>query len=233
VPDTAVLQERLGVKFADAALLELSLVHSSYVNENPAAAAGHNERLEFLGDAVLDFVVAGKLYGDYPDLSEGDMTRLRSALVRRETLARLARSIGLGDFLVMGKGEEASGGRAKPANLASALEAVIAAIYLDRGITATRKIIVRLLAAEWREAVAAGTRSDAKSRLQELTQARFQLTPDYRLIDETGPDHDKRFTVAVTVDGEVLGEGAGSSKKLAEKEAARAALERLRGGFTK
>jgi len=153
--------------------------------------------------------------------------------VRRETLARLARSIALGDFLVMGKGEEASGGRAKPANLASALEAVIAAIYLDRGITATRKIIVRLLAAEWREAVAAGTRSDAKSRLQELTQARFQLTPDYRLIDETGPDHDKRFTVAVTVDGEVLGEGAGSSKKLAEKEAARAALERLRGGFTK
>lgn len=233
MPDTATFQERLGVKFAEPELLELALVHSSYVNENPGTAAGHNERLEFLGDAVLDFVVAGKLYGDYPDLSEGQMTRLRSALVRRETLARIARSIGLGDFLVMGKGEEASGGRDKSANLAGALEAVIAAIYLDRGITTTRKAIIRLLRAEWQGAVAAGTGGDAKSRLQELTQARFQLTPGYRLLEEAGPDHDKQFIVEVTVKGEVLGKGTGSSKKLAEKEAACAALERLSGGFTK
>jgi len=233
MPDTAALEKRLGVEFAEPALLALSLVHSSYVNENPGTAAGHNERLEFLGDAVLDFVVAGKLYRDFPDLSEGQMTRLRSTLVRRETLARVARSIGLGDYLVMGKGEEASGGRDKSANLAGALEAVIAAVYLDRGVTVARKIIVRLLEAEWPAAIAAGTGGDAKSRLQELTQARFQLTPGYRLLAETGPDHDKQFTVEVTVNGEVLGSGTGSSKKLAEKEAARAALERLRGGFTK
>jgi len=233
MPDTAALEKRLGVEFAGPALLALALVHSSYVNENPGTAAGHNERLEFLGDAVLDFVVAGKLYRDFPDLSEGQMTRLRSALVRRETLARVARSIGLGDYLVMGKGEEGSGGRDKSANLAGALEAVIAAVYLDRGVTVARKIIVRLLEAEWPAAIAAGTGGDAKSRLQELTQARFQLTPGYRLLAETGPDHDKQFTVEVTVNGEVLGSGTGSSKKLAEKEAARAALERLRGGFTK
>ncbi len=233
MPDTAALEKRLGVEFAGPALLALALVHSSYVNENPGTAAGHNERLEFLGDAVLDFVVAGKLYRDFPDLSEGQMTRLRSTLVRRETLARVARSIGLGDYLVMGKGEEASGGRDKSANLAGALEAVIAAVYLDRGVTVARKIIVRLLEAEWPAAIAAGTGGDAKSRLQELTQARFQLTPGYRLLAETGPDHDKQFTVEVTVNGEVLGSGTGSSKKLAEKEAARAALERLRGGFTK
>jgi len=233
MPDTAALEKRLGVEFAGPALLALALVHSSYVNENPGTAAGHNERLEFLGDAVLDFVVAGKLYRDFPDLSEGQMTRLRSALVRRETLARVARSIGLGDYLVMGKGEEASGGRDKSANLAGALEAVIAAVYLDRGVTVARKIIVRLLEAEWPAAIAAGTGGDAKSRLQELTQARFQLTPGYRLLAEAGPDHDKQFTVEVTVNGEVLGSGTGSSKKLAEKEAARAALERLRGGFTK
>ncbi len=233
MPDTAALEKRLGVEFAGPALLALALVHSSYVNENPGTAAGHNERLEFLGDAVLDFVVAGKLYRDFPDLSEGQMTRLRSTLVRRETLARVARSIGLGDYLVMGKGEEGSGGRDKSANLAGALEAVIAAVYLDRGVTVARKIIVRLLEAEWPAAIAAGTGGDAKSRLQELTQARFQLTPGYRLLAETGPDHDKQFTVEVTVNGEVLGSGTGSSKKLAEKEAARAALERLRGGFTK
>jgi len=233
MPDTAALEKRLGVEFAGPALLALALVHSSYVNENPGTATGHNERLEFLGDAVLDFVVAGKLYRDFPDLSEGQMTRLRSTLVRRETLARVARSIGLGDYLVMGKGEEGSGGRDKSANLAGALEAVIAAVYLDRGVTVARKIIVRLLEAEWPAAIAAGTGGDAKSRLQELTQARFQLTPGYRLLAETGPDHDKQFTVEVTVNGEVLGSGTGSSKKLAEKEAARAALERLRGGFTK
>jgi ribonuclease-3 len=155
MPDTAALEKRLGIEFTEPALLSLALVHSSYVNENPAAAAGHNERLEFLGDAVLDFVVAERLYRDFPDLSEGQMTRLRSALVRRETLARIARSIGLGEYLVMGKGEEASGGRDKSANLAGALEAVIAAVYLDRGVTVARRVIVRLLEAEWPAAAGA------------------------------------------------------------------------------
>ena len=124
------------------------MVHSSYINENPAFVSGHNERLEFLGDAVLGFIVAEKLFQDFPDLNEGEMTRLRSALVRRDTLARVARAVRLGDFLYLGKGEEASGGRGKAANLAGALEAVIAATYLDQGAATTRDLVLRLLGEE-------------------------------------------------------------------------------------
>jgi len=232
VPDIADLQEILGVTLKKPALLEQALVHSSYVNENPAIVSGHNERLEFLGDAVLDFVVADKLYQDFPDLAEGEMTKLRAELVRRDTLARVARSISLGDFLYMGKGEEASGGRNKALNLAGAMEAVIAAVYLDRGTEITREMVVRLLAEEWERVVSQGTGADYKSKLQEVAQARFQMTPAYRLVDEAGPDHDKRFTVEVKVGAEVLGKGTGKSKKLAETEAARAALERIDKGFT-
>jgi ribonuclease-3 len=226
------LQKTLGVTFKRPALLELALVHSSYVNENPAYVAGHNERLEFLGDAVLDFIVADKLYQDFPDLTEGEMTKLRAALVRRETLARLARSIRLGDFLYMGKGEEASGGRNKAPNLAGALEAVIAAVYLDRGTRITRGLVIRLLGEEWARVSRQGTHPDYKSGLQELAQARMQLTPAYRLVAESGPDHDKLFTVEVRVGAEVLGRGTGKSKKLAETEAARAALQKLDRDFT-
>ncbi|HUT67962.1 MAG TPA: ribonuclease III [Dehalococcoidales bacterium] len=232
MPDIADLQEILGVTLKKPALLEQALVHSSYVNENPAIVSGHNERLEFLGDAVLDFVVADKLYQDFPDLAEGEMTKLRAELVRRDTLARVARSISLGDFLYMGKGEEASGGRNKALNLAGAMEAVIAAVYLDRGTEITREMVVRLLAEEWERVVSQGTGADYKSKLQEVAQARFQMTPAYRLVDEAGPDHDKRFTVEVKVGAEVLGKGTGKSKKLAETEAARAALERIDKGFT-
>ena len=232
MPDIADLQEILGVTFKKPALLEQALVHSSYVNENPAIVSGHNERLEFLGDAVLDFVVADKLYQDFPDLAEGEMTKLRAELVRRDTLARVARSISLGDFLYMGKGEEASGGRNKALNLAGAMEAVIAAVYLDRGTEITREMVVRLLAEEWERVVSQGTGADYKSKLQEVAQARFQMIPAYRLVDEAGPDHDKRFTVEVKVGAEVLGKGTGKSKKLAETEAARAALERIDKGFT-
>ena len=229
MPDIADLQKKLGLTFKKPALLEQALVHSSYVNENPAYIAGHNERLEFLGDAVLDFIVADKLYQDSPDLAEGEMTKLRAALVRRDTLARVARSIGLGDFLYMGKGEEASGGRSKELNLAGALEAVVAAVYLDRGAKLTRNMVIRLLGEEWAKVNRHGTGADYKSKLQELTQSRFQLTPAYRLVAEAGPDHDKRFTVEVMVGTEVLGRGMGKSKKLAETEAARVALERLAG----
>lgn len=232
MPDIADLQKKLGITFKQPALLEQALVHSSYTNENPAYVAGHNERLEFLGDAVLDFIVADKLYQDLPDLAEGEMTRLRAALVRRDTLARVARSIGLGDFLYMGKGEEASGGRNKTPNLAGVLEALIAAVYLDRGTPTTRKMVSRLLAEEWTEVVRQGMGADYKSKLQELSQSRFQMTPTYHLVAEAGPDHDKRFTVEVKVDDRVLGKGNGKSKKLAETEAARTALERLDKDFT-
>jgi ribonuclease-3 len=232
MPDINALQKKLGVKLDNTALLAQALTHSSYINENPAGAVGHNERLEFLGDAVLDCIVAEKLYRDLPDLSEGDLTKLRAALVRRDTLAGIARDINLGAFLAMGKGEEASGGRDKAPNLASALEAVIAAVYLDRGLAATAELVIRLLGETWAQAVRRGTGTDYKSRLQEVVQSRWQLTPSYRLIAETGPDHDKTFTVEVQVGSRVLGSGRGKSKKLAETEAARAALSRLKEVFT-
>ena len=230
--DLAVLQEILGVTFNNSSLLEQAVVHSSYVNENPVFASSHNERLEFLGDAILGFVVAEKLYQDFPDLSEGEMTKLRSALVRRDTLARVARTVRLGDFLYLGKGEEASGGRGKMANLAGALEAVIAATFLDQGAAITRNLVLRLLGEELAKVVSQGVGVDYKSQLQELTQSRRQLTPTYRLVEAVGPDHDKRFIVEVMAGDMVLGKGAGKSKKLAETEAARSALERLFASFT-
>ena len=232
MPDIADLQQTLGVAFKEPALLRQALVHSSYINENPAAVPGHNERLEFLGDAVLGLVVAEELYRAFPDLSEGALTRLRAALVRRDTLARVASSIDLGAFLFLGKGEEAGGGRGKSTNLAGTLEAVIAAIYLDAGMDSARDVVARLFALEWPRLSGPGAVIDFKSRLQELAQSRFQRTPAYRLVSEVGQPHDMVFTVEVNVNGEVLGSGSGRSKKLAETEAARAALERLGGGFT-
>jgi len=232
VPDLDALQEVLGVTFSNRSLLEQAAVHSSYVNENPELVSSHNERLEFLGDAVLGFIVAEKMYREFPDITEGEMTRLRAALVRRDTLARVARAVGLGDFLYMGKGEEASGGRAKAPNLAGALEAMIGAIYLDQGLTTARDSVLRLLAEELSRVGRHGAGVDYKSKLQELIQSRNQSTPAYHLVEETGPDHNKRFTVEVMAGGVILGRGTGKSKKLAETEAARLALDRLDAGFT-
>jgi ribonuclease-3 len=225
--DLAVLQQILGVSFKDPSLLEQALVHSSYVNENPGSALTSNERLEFLGDAVLGLVIAEKLYHDLPSFTEGEMTRLRATLVCRDTLAQAARAIGLGDYLYLGKGEEASGGRHKPVNLAGALEAVIAAIYLDQGAATVKDFILRLFNKELQKVVSQGAEVNYKSQLQELIQAREQQTPTYHVIEATGPDHDRRFTVEVKVGDTVLGRGSGRSKKEAETEAARSALERL------
>ena len=230
--DLAALQQTLDVSFNDASLLEQALIHSSYINENPDLAPVSNERLEFLGDAVLDLVVADKLYQDFPHLAEGEMTRLRAALVRRDTLARVAKAVRLGDYLYLGKGEEASGGRHKSANLASALEAVIAAIFLDRGSSIAGEFILRLLDTELQKVVSQGTGVDFKSELQELIQAREQQSPTYHVIEVTGPDHDKRFTVEVRLGEVVLGRGLGKSKKAAETEAAHSALEQLSTNFT-
>lgn len=230
--DLAALQEILGVSFDAPSLLEQAVIHSSYINENPGFATGSNERLEFLGDAILGLVVAEKLYQDFPDLSEGEMTRLRSVLVRRDTLARVAKATRLGDYLYLGKGEEASGGRHKSANLAGTLEAVIAAIFLDQGLAIARGFVLNLLNEELTRAIRRGAGADYKSQLQELIQSRQQLTPDYRLVEATGPDHDRSFTVEVRVGDTVLGMGSGRSKKLAETEAARSALKRLSASFT-
>ena len=230
--DLALLQQTLGILFSNLSLLEQALVHSSYINENPGLALASNERLEFLGDAVLDLVVAEQLYQDFPHFSEGEMTRLRAALVCRNTLSRMAKAIGLGDYLYLGKGEETSGGRRKPANLAGAFEAVIAAIFLDRDLATTRDCILRLINPELQKITSRRTIADYKSQLQELIQSRQQLTPTYHVIEISGPDHAREFTVEARIGDTVLGKGSGRNKKAAETEAARLALERLSTNFT-
>jgi ribonuclease-3 len=228
----SALQESLGVQFDDLSLLEQALIHSSYLNENPEFNLPSNERLEFLGDAVLGLAVAEKLHCNYPDLDEGEMTRLRSALVRRETLTRMATAINLGSHLYLGKGEEATGGRERAANLAAALEAVIAAVYLDKGMSTAGELILRLINAELEKTVTQNGAADYKSELQELTQAREQTAPTYDVVVESGPDHNKVFTVEVRVGEMVLGRGSGKNKKAAESQAARSALEHLKSTFT-
>jgi ribonuclease-3 len=225
--DPAALEEKLGLSFNDRSRLREALTHSSYANENPTLAPECNERLEFLGDAVLGLVISQKLYRELPQADEGEMTRLRAALVRQDTLARLAASVGLGDYLYLGRGEESSGGRRKKANLARALEAVIAAVFLDQGPAAAEGFILRLFQEEMAEVLSQGGTTNYKSQLQELLQARGQPLPVYSLVEVSGPDHERRFTVEVRVGNTVLGRGDGKSKKLAETAAARYALEHL------
>jgi len=230
--DLSAFQKILGVSFKNPSLLEQSLVHSSYINENPHFAPDSNERLEFLGDAVLGLVIAERLYHDLPSSTEGELTKLRADIVRGNTLAHAAKAIRLGDFLYLGKGEEASGGRHKPVNLAGGLEAVIAAIFLDQGSAAAKEFILRLFEKELEKLVLKGGKADYKSQLQEYIQAREQQPPSYYIVEAKGPDHDRRFTVEVKVGGRILGRGTGKSKKAAETEAARSALERLSPNFT-
>jgi len=228
VVDQNELQKILGVPFQQQELLTQALTHSSYANENPGTAPASNERLEFLGDAILGLIVAENLFLDFPAMAEGEMTRLRSILVKQETLARVAESIDLGDYLFLGKGEESSGGREKPANLARALEALIAAVYLDHGFPVTEQFVLEILDAELLRTLYQGTIIDYKSQLQEMLQAKAQQTAVYVLIETSGPDHDKKFTVEVKLGNDVLAAGIGRSKKKAETEAARIALEKLK-----
>lgn len=221
------LQERLGVRFNNPALLELALIHSSYVNESPDTKLTPNERLEFLGDAVLGLWIAERLYRDFPEEPEGTLTRYRSLLVRRDTLADLAGKIGLGEALFMGRGEISSGGRKKPANLARSLEALIAAVYLDQGHAAAGGFIDRLFTDAFKQLVNMSAVDDSKSRLQELIQGKYHTTPEYRITQSTGAAHRRTFTAEVSMNGQVLGEGQGLSKKEAESVAAGQALERL------
>ena len=223
--DLATFQQVLGVTFRDLSLLKQALVHRSYLNENPEFPLTSNERLEFLGDSLLTFVIAEKLYQEFPDLSEGEMTKLRSALVRQSTLARLAGSLGLGDYLYLGHGEEATGGRTKPSTLARAFEAVVGAVVMDQGFDGAKQFVLSLFQGEIHSAIEEKLAGDYKSRLQELVQARHQVPPLYRTIKEEGPDHAKKFTVEVIVADSVIGVGRGRSKRMAEMEAARVALE--------
>jgi len=221
------LQSTLGVSFNNPAILEQAVTHSSFINENPAAAAGDNERMEFLGDALLNLFVAEKLYCDFPGLPEGRLSEIRVSLVRQEKLAEKALQLKLGDYLLLGKGEDASGGRGKRNNLADAYEALTAAIYLDRGFDAARSFILRGFAEDI-QAIKEGKYSpNFKALLQELTQAEFKTLPEYEIIEATGPDHDRIFCVSVSLGEVLLAVGSGKTKKTAESEAARAAYGKL------
>jgi len=226
--DWSDCQKTLGVSFRQESLLEQAFVHPSYPNENRALARPSNERLEFLGDAILNFIVTERLYKEFPELAEGKLTEIRASLVCRDTLAELASSLRFGDWLLLGQGEDANGGRTKASNLANAMEALIGALYLDQGLVKARQFILRQLKREMAQVKAGKTAPNYKALVQELIQGQKRPTPVYRLVEATGPDHSKQFTVEILVEGEALGRGTGMSKKGAESQAARAAWEKLR-----
>jgi len=217
-----------GLSFSENSLLEQAFVHRSYLNENPLFDRPSNERLEFLGDALLSFIVAEKLYEEFPDLPEGALTEIRASLVCRDTLAELASSLGLGDRLLLGHGEELNGGRSKPSNLANAMEALIGALYLEQGLDATRRFVLEQLAPNLERTKAGQMVPNYKALLQEFVQGQGRPTPVYRLVETSGPDHDRQFVAEILVEGEALGTGEGKSRKAAENQAARAAWARLR-----
>ena len=221
------LEEKLGYHFTDRSLLENALTHSSYANEHKADGRTSNERLEFLGDSVLGMVTADYLYRAHPNLPEGDLTRTRAALVCEESLVEVAQRLDLGAYLRLGKGEEAGGGRERPSIVADAVEAVLAAVYLDGGIGSARKLIQRFILDKEEEKSAS---RDYKTALQELVQRESGQVLGYRLTGAQGPDHAKIFSVEVDLNGAPIGQGQGRSKKEAEQNAAKAAIEKLTEG---
>jgi ribonuclease-3 len=222
----ADLAERLGLQFQNLHLLARALTHRSYVNEN-SNALEDNERLEFLGDAVLDFVVGAWVYNHFPEMQEGDLTRMRSALVRTDTLAEFARHMDLGPALRLGRGELSSGGRERDNLLCATFEAIIGAIYLDAGIPAVKEFIEPLLSTFSNKVIGNDEVYDPKSTLQEWAQSNKLGTPCYVTLEATGPDHAKLFTVEVQIAGKAFGQGQGSSKQAAAQSAAQVALETL------
>ena len=223
------LEQKLNYTFRDRQLLSEALNHSSYANEHRNAHIRSNERLEFLGDSVLGFVTAEFLFLQHPDLPEGDLTRIRAALVCEQSLHEVAQKLELGKYLKLGKGEEAGGGRTRTSILADATEAVFAAVYLDGGMAAASSLIHRVLLEAEKEEVVEERRKDYKTALQELVQRQANQDLTYRMAGETGPDHNKTFVAEVLLNGELIGTGTGHSKKEAEQDAAGAALAKLTG----
>lgn len=220
----------LGYRFRDRGLLEQALRHASYCNEHTEGGRPtDNQRLEFLGDAVLSLAVSQRLMTRFPDAHEGDLSVTRAQVVSEEGLSDVARKLGFGDWLMLGKGEEKSGGRAKPKILADAFEAIVAAVYLDGTFQAAWELVERLLTERINSAEIRNFH-DFKTRLQEMVQARLKATPTYRVVQELGPDHDKRFVVAVSIGDDEWARAVGRSKKEAEQMAAAEAHFRLEGG---
>lgn len=222
------LKERLGLARADDSLLQLALTHSSYPYEHRAAGGDDNQRLEFLGDAVLELLISDYLYRTYPHYTEGELTKLRAAVVCEPALASVARELGLGEYLHMGRGEERSGGRTRPSILADALEALLGAVYLGGGLAEAQRLVAEFFI-PLVDQVIQGRRveADYKTRLQETVQQQSAAPLTYTILKEEGPDHDKTFTAAVLYRGRILGSGTGHSKKLAEQQAAKSALTHL------
>lgn len=221
------LEKNLGIKFKNRHLLAQALVHKSYLNENPAEELESNERLEFLGDAVLSFVVAENLYGKFTKFPEGELTNLRSLLVRTTTLAKLAKRLRIGQFLKLSRGEVGEGGKENPNILADGAEAVIGAIYLDSGMIPAAKFIQKQVLTYLPKLTRDGNNHDFKGKLQILIQEKYHQTPKYKVMSQSGPDHSKEFEIAVILGEKVLAKGFGKNLKLASQAAAKAALRNL------
>lgn len=225
--DWKEFEAKLGIPVRNPSLLLEALTHRSFATEQEGSEALGNERLEFLGDAVLGLIVSEHLFQEHPSASEGELTQRKAQLVSRRILARVGREWDLGRWLRMGRGAEGSGERHRPSVLAGAVEALVAAVYLDQGLEAARQVVLRLLEKPLREQEGGLLGRDYKSELQELVQGLWRTTPRYSILSTEGPEHEKWFTVEVQVGSRVLGQGQGRNKKEAEQEAARAALERL------
>jgi ribonuclease III len=222
--DVRTYQEFIGYEFKNIELLEQAFVHRSYVNENPKLRFGHNERLEFLGDAVLELVATNFLYAKYPEKDEGDLTAYRAALVNAVLMGDIARDIGMNEYLMLSKGESRDTGRARSIILADTFEAVIGAVYLDGGYEPAKEFIHKTILIHTDEVIRKGLFKDAKSMVQEKAQEESGVTPAYRVIKEMGPDHDKRFNIGIYFGDHMVAEGAGKSKQEAEQTAAQNAL---------
>jgi ribonuclease-3 len=222
------LQDRLGYRFKDPSLLQHALTHKSYANEYRLGALGHNERLEFLGDTVLDFVISDIIMRLCPTSPEGELSKIRAVIVSEGSLSRSARELELGGYLLLGRGEEQTGGREKPSLLANAFEAIVAAMYLDGGLEPAYCFLQERLEDNIKSVTETGQTHDFKTELQERCQSAYGSLPRYQVVGESGPDHQKVFEVEIEAGGRQLGRGVGKSKKEAEQEAAREALERLK-----
>lgn len=222
--DFSKFEKNAGVIFSNKGLLKQAFTHRSYINENRSSGLLNNERLEFLGDAVLELATTDYLYKRFPEMNEGELTSLRSALVNADTCAKVAQKLGANDFLLLSKGESKDTGRAREFILANALEALIGAIYVDKGYEAAQNFILTHITSLTEEIIERGSWIDAKSLLQEKAQENAGITPTYKILHESGPDHDKHFTVGVYLDKELLAQGEGKSKQDAEQVAAREAL---------
>jgi len=223
--DFSILEKKLGLEFNNKDLLKQAFTHRSYLNENPELKLEHNERLEFLGDAVIELVVTDYLYNEYPEKAEGDLTNWRAALVNAKMLSSIAEESGFNDFLLLSKGEEKETGKARSYILANAFEAFLGAVYLDLGYNACDGFIKKYLLKNLSEIIKQGLYKDSKSRFQEEAQERLSITPTYKVLRESGPDHNKLFVVGVFLGQELVAEGEGSSKQEAEEAAAKSALE--------